>query len=468
MRLRAGIAGILLLATACGEEVTDQTDDQTSGEGESSTDGDPGEVEELGRCAYLSPFTQAPECRVYSGEDWTSDSVDEDCTQLGGEVVEMCASEDVLGRCLLESGPGAYEVVAYGTDASSCSGQKFGCETFGGGTWVPEGICQDDQPDPDPEPQGSVFIPPTLECVAPLPGEEAGNGPDGQVCTWQFISGSTEEGRRFSDYASCEVVLSQRPYYPVPAAEQPDTSDPRMDDPEYTGELAWVREQIEASACICCHSDEAPNGASNWTIDAPGNWMWSFRDAGLAMAAGWIDSTSFGAYPPEENNGFDRTTIGVPSTDPERMAAFFAAELNYRGRVPEDFADDAPFGGPLYTQLIYEPEACSQGEGVAADGTIVWEGGPARYVYVLEADSANPTVPPNLDLPEGTMWRIDMPWDMPAIDSGNVRYGELPSPMSQRFPEAGSPVELTPGTTYYLYVLRDVAIPITRCLFTYK
>jgi hypothetical protein len=33
-------------------------------------------------------------------------------------------------------------------------------------------------------------------------------------------------------------------------------------------------------------------------------------------------------------------------------------------------------------------------------------------------------------------------------------------------PAAGAPSALTPGATYYLYVLEDVGIPITRCLFT--
>lgn len=428
---------------------------------------EPGEPGEVASCAYSSPFTGALECREYRGSDWTAEAVSEDCAQVGGEEVAACSSDDVLGRCQLEDGAGAYDVVAYGTDPSECAGQQFGCETFGGGTWVPEGICEGDTPEPPP-PTGNVFIQPTLECVPPLPGEEPGNGPDGQVCTWQIISASTEEGRRFSDYASCDVVYSQRPYYPVPPAEPEADVDTRMDDPAYVEELAWVREQVEASACICCHSDEAPSGASNWTIDAPGNWMSTFRVQGLAMAAGWINSDSFGAYDPADNNGFDRIQVGVPSTDPERMKAFFVAELGYRGKTFEDFVDEPPFGGPLYTQLVYEPGPCEAGEGVQSDGSIRWEGGDARYVYVLEVGSDNPTVPPNLDLPEGTMWRLDTPAENSPIASGDVRYGEVPGSMTQRYPESQTPIELSPGTDYYLYVLRDVAVPITRCIFTYE
>ena len=56
-----------------------------------------------------------------------------------------------------------------------------------------------------------------------------------------------------------------------------------------------------------------------------------------------------------------------------------------------DFADAAPFGGPLYSQMVYEPSACQNGEGVASDGTLVWTGGLARYVYVLAAGTQSPT-----------------------------------------------------------------------------
>jgi hypothetical protein len=293
-------------------------------------------------------------------------------------------------------------------------------------------------------------------------------GPDGQVCTWQSISASTEEGRSFFDYGDCEVVYSQRPYYSVPPNSLVEEPDPRLDDPEYAAELDWVRSQIEASACVCCHSDTAPNGPANWYVEAPNNWINSFFDSGLALGAGWVDSTSFGAYPPEDNNGFDRINSGIPSTDPERMVAFFVNELAHRGKSEADFADTPAFGGPLYDQLVYEPSACENGEGVMADGSVVWTGGPARYVYVLESGSANPTVPPNLDLPAGTLWRVDVPWDGgEPVNSGEVEYGLLPAGLSQTFPTDGGPQGLVPGQEYYLYVTKDVGIPITRCLFTY-
>lgn len=468
-----------LLLAACADEgaaLDEETSAGSSGAEATTSDADPTTGDPAptvaGSCEYSSPFTQARECREYTGAGWTGADVESACSQLMGTVAldTACDTADVLGRCVLDDGTDLeYVIVAYGTDADSCGDQRLGCETFGGGTWEPASICEGEDPgggsgggsgSTDPFPQ------PRLICTDPLPGEPPGNGENGQVCTWQMISGATEEGRHFDDYADCDVVRVQRPYGFVPPNEAEPAMDPRMDDPAYVTELDWVRSQIEATACVCCHADIAPNGASNWTIDAQGNWMSTFYDTGLALGAGWIDSTSFGAYPPEENNGFDRR-YGIPSTDPERMKAFFEAELTSRGLTEADFSDATPFGGPLYTQLIYEPGRCENGEGVAQDGTLNWTGGDARYVYVLEADSANPTVPPNLDLPDGTLWRVDVPEDGTPLASGSVRYGDTPNGMAQRFPAAGAPTELVPGQDYYLYVTRDVIIPVTRCLFTY-
>jgi hypothetical protein len=36
--------------------------------------------------------------------------------------------------------------------------------------------------------------------------------------------------------------------------------------------------------------------------------------------------------------------------------------------------------------------------------------------------------------------------------------------MRKRLPEA-APAGLESGTTYYLYVLEDIGLPLTRCLF---
>ena len=105
------------------------------------------------------------------------------------------------------------------------------------------------------------------------------------------------------------------------------------------------------------------------------------------------------------------------------MVAFFEGELARRGITRQDLADARPFGGPLYDQLIYEPAACPDSVSITEDGTLNWVGGRARYVYVLEEGSTSPVVPPNLDLPEGTLWRLDVAPESDPVASG-LRYGD--------------------------------------------
>ncbi|MDI3287491.1 proteinase inhibitor [Polyangium sp. 15x6] len=427
-------------------------------------------AEAPGRCIYTSPFTQAEECRDYTGKGWSAESAEADCKALAQSTftkAEACAYPKTLGRCVLDGGKDdEYSIVFPGEDTAQCASTQRGCELFGGGKFLPdacEGVI--DEPG-NPDPSGSVFQWPTEVCADPKAGEPAGQS-SGKVCTFGAISGCTEPGRRFTDYASCEPVLTQRPYWPAPPSDfkTPD-DDPRLSDAQWLGELAWVTEQVEACGCVCCHSEKAApaEGPSNWYIEASPIWTDSFYPTGLALAAGWVSSDALGAYPPDQNNGFSRDVSGLPSTDPARMVAFFEGELLRRGFKKEDFASETPFGGPLYEQSLYVPSDCDAGQGVDAAGKITWTGGDARYVYILSADAKNPGAPPNLDLPEGTLWRLDVPWTAAPVKSG-ITYGEILPNTRQGHPADGSPEKLVPGTKYYLYVWADVGIPITRCLF---
>ena len=435
------------------------------------------EVRAAGSCSYEGVFTQLTECLEFRGPSWSPEAMLAECDAVGATLRpdESCTDTYALGQCLLPSqddaapeASGQKVVVIYSTDSADCDMQRVGCETFGGGTWLPEPLCTNPGAG---LPATGVFVQPTLVCSDPVAGEEPGQGPDGQVCTWQAIAGCTEEGRRFGDYASCDVVRSQRPYYPAPPAEGWDVDDERLADPVYTAELEWVTKQMEASACVCCHatSDSPAAGPSNWYIDAPGNWVNTMAPSGMALAANWISSVAFGAFPPNENNGFNREEAGFPSTNPARMRAFFEAELQRLGYTKGDFEDAPAFGGPLQDQLDFKPSDCGSGDAprVDSDGTVHWEGGSARYIYVLKDNSANPTVPPNLDLPEGTLWRLDVAESTQPLNTGELRYGSTPEGASQRFPENGKPEALKKGERYYLYVTRDVGVPITRCLFTF-
>ena len=424
-----------------------------------------------GRCIYTSPFTQAEECRDYTGKGWSAEAAEADCKAQQKSTftkAESCAYPQSLGRCVLDGGTDdEYSIVFPGEDTSACSGTQRGCELFGGGKFVPD-ACEGVTESPPPDPGETVFQWPTQACVDPKAGEPAGQS-GGKVCTWSTISACTEPGRQFTDYASCDTVLTQRPYWPAPPSEfKTPTDDPRLSDPQYLGELAWVTEQVEACGCVCCHSEKtAPaEGPSNWYIEAGPIWTDSFYPTGLAFAAGWVSSAALGAYPADENNGFSREVSGLPSTDEARMVAFFEGELLRRGYQKEDFANETPFGGPLYEQSLYVPSDCTGGEGVDATGKITWTGGDARYVYVLSADAKNPGAPPNLDLPAGTIWRLDVASTAAPVKSG-ITYGQVLPNTKQGHPASGGPAELVPGTKYYLYVWADVGIPITRCLFDY-
>lgn len=428
----------------------------------------------LGTCRYTNKFSQLAECKDYLGE-WTERQAADDCKSNGSTFAPATkcdiAPADKFGDCIFivdEANQRYARVELPGTEASKCGSMERGCELFGGGSFQPSLVCGGvstvDGPSGLP-----TFQQPSLDCKAPLPGEPAGQSDGGQVCTWSMISGATEEGRDFTAYGNCEMVRTQRPYYPAPTALDANVEDTRLNDAEYAADVAWAKKQIQSTACVCCHSTAAPRGTSNWYVESGPNFLNSFFNRGLAMGAGWIDTVGFGAFPPEQNNGFTRATPQNPghtifvTTDDARMKRIFERELAHRGVTRADFAGQTYGAGPLDAQRFYVPTACDAGEGVAADGTLTWVGGKARYVYVLDQNATSPGVPPNLDTPMGTKWRIDVPWlDGTPVESGTVKYGVVPEGLRERVPA----VPLVSGQQYYLYVLQDIAIPVTRCLFT--
>ena len=311
-----------------------------------------------------------------------------------------------------------------------------------------------------------VFIPPYRSCEPPKSGGP-GQGPNGEVCTNVMISGATEEGRYFPDYASCGVVITQRPFWSAPPARTTAPDDPRLKDAAYMEELAWAKTQIEATGCVCCHDSKSlGKQASQWDVRAEPIWLDSLSDTGLALFAGLADSSVLGAYHADENNGFDRTTIGIPTTDIPRMERFMKAELTRRGISEAEARAVPPFGGPIYENRVAKPTACKAGEGITPEGRVRWQGGNARYVYVLDEKSENPGVPPNLDLPEGTQWRLDVLPNADGVASG-LTFGTTPAGSFQAFPERTPAAALEQGKTYHLTVLRDVGLPLVNCLFTF-
>jgi hypothetical protein len=424
-------------------------------------------------CRYDNLFSGSPECKQYSGSGWTDTSAEADCA-AGATAAppgawtanSQCAVEPTLGSCSVLPADGLdYVIEIGGSEQRDCTTSAHACTAFVGGTFIASSHCEGySQPPMSTDPtESTIFKWPTQTCVSALEGEPEG-ATDGEVCTWNLISASTEEGRRYVDYGSCDVVYSNRPYYPLGAWEEPPLEDPRYDDATWLAESDWVASQVRSSACVCCHSDAAPSGASRWSVDSGPLWVETMSDEALALFSGHTDSSVLGAFDPADNNGFDRVNSAMPTTDVPRMLAFFQGELERRGVTDTFLQGLLDVGGPLLVQRDFVPGVCGEGEGMDAAGDLVWTGAEARYLYVLSAESANPGLPPNFDLPEGILWRADVLHDVDPFASG-VAYGMLPMGALQRFPESGAPQALVSGQEYYLYVLQDVAIPLARCLF---
>ena len=457
---------VFTLLAACESAKTEIT-----GQSSSEMDIEPNNGEsprmDIGSCDYNNLFSSTPECRNYTGSAWTLESAQSDCTAQPESVFNesLCDESFSLGTCTIDADDGlGYELILAGEAPSGCQSAAQGCVVFARGDFTPSTRCEGQFEPVEPvlpDEVGDVFVPFELMCRDEISREEGGS------CAWQAIGGCAPEGELFSDYASCNPVLTQRPYAPVPASgfETP-IDDPIRSDEDFLTEVEWVRSQAKSCGCVCCHEEsKTPSGAAVWDTDREGIWTDDWNPSGLAMGAGWLDSSSLGAFPSSENNGFDRESTVLPTTDVERMIRFFEGELARRGYTREDFNDATPIGGPIYDQQIFEPSECENGEGVSTDGTISWVGGAARYFYVLELGSANPGPPPNLDLPEGTIWRLDVSHEASAISEAT--FGVTPETTRQGYPQEGSPAALVEGQQYYLYVVRDIGIPLTRCLFTY-
>ncbi len=407
-------------------------------------------------CALTNPFSNEPECKSYVGRAWTEATAAEDCAdgQYGEPGVfgtTPCDVADLMGTCTVASYFGQdYRLDLGGSNPDFCTATARACTNFLDGTFDAAEPCEDAYV-PPPVNNSFVFEWPTRTCVTPAEGTPAGQGPDGRVCTWNLISGCTEEGRSYLEYGDCDVVRTNRPYYAVPTRPVGGGDDPRLQDPSFVTESNWIRDQVAACACVCCHTDEAPQGPSMWSIDDGPLFIDSMSDTAIAMFAGYIDSNAFGAFDPDQNNGFDRLRSALPTTDVPRTLAFFQDEFTRRD-IDESWAlSQRAIGGPI-----------------DATGTLHWPVDRlARYVYVLRPEAVNPGMPPNLDLPAGTLWRVDMPYDETPLQSGSVRYGEVPPLMRQAWPDDGSaPLPLISGTQYYLYILEDIAFPISRCIAT--
>lgn len=172
-------------------------------------------------------------------------------------------------------------------------------------------------------------------------------GSDQIVCAHAFISGCTVEGRNYAEDVSCPDVRKQgRPFRPYPAPREPSPTDPRLKDPVFMEELNWVTTQIRSCGCACCHDTSKMSDFALWDINKPYVWIEQMTRRGVVILSGQLDSGGLGGIPPSDNNGFDRSQTGAPTTDPERFKAFFEAEAKRQGITPEEIAKMRPLGIP--------------------------------------------------------------------------------------------------------------------------
>lgn len=133
---------LLLLAFAlipclhgCGDGDASDEDGSSSDTGDTSVQD--GEL----YCHYVNPFTQAAECRVYTGSGWDGVSMAENCgspmpSTLGELDATACDTASAVGKCTVDKGQETESVTwFYDYDAASL---KSGCEQFSHGTWESE------------------------------------------------------------------------------------------------------------------------------------------------------------------------------------------------------------------------------------------------------------------------------------------------------------------------------------------
>ena len=304
------------------------------------------------------------------------------------------------------------------------------------------------------------------EDTALVPGE----GGTEQLCVNDNFSGNVPEGLAFTDVLTCDRAFTQGPSWFAPPG-QVHTSDPGLlDDEVYVAELDWVSDQILASGCACCHASAADSGhVSGFDVTGPGVWTDSMTNAQLAMAAGrFPEHLLFGHYDAADNHGFDRTETLFASTDPERMRAFFEGEMARRGADQEDLDEAQGQFDALFGRLSEAPIACTAPYEGVVDGRLTWNGDGVRQLYILEVGADAPGFPPNLHLPEGTVWALFVEPDAEPVLSGAVAPGEVPAGAWQAFPADGAPPVLEEGTTYTLYASPDVMnVREANCTFTW-
>ncbi len=291
------------------------------------------------------------------------------------------------------------------------------------------------------------------------------------ICVWQSVVATVPEGIAYTELASCEKPFTQAPSWFIPPTQVHVSEPALLDDPDFTAELDWVQRQVRSSACACCHASSVGSGnTSGFDVDAPEVWTDTIDTYRLGMLSGVLDDHRlFGALPASENHGFDREDTMFPSTDPERMRAFFVNEFERRGGTDEDLERGQKAFESFFGKRFVDSEDCvSPWEGIE-DGKLIWNGDrTARQVYVQEIGSDIPGFPPSMDQPEGTVWALYVSPDGSPVESGALSIGDVPDGAYQAVPADGSAPAFEEGKSYRVYATPDFMLNrMISCNFTY-
>ena len=290
-----------------------------------------------------------------------------------------------------------------------------------------------------------------------------------EVCFWDQVAGAVPEGEVFGERSECNIVRTQGPSWFVPPVPLIEHDEEALNDEDFARELEWAREQGWASGCACCHSSQTTGYASRWDYDAPGIWTDTLPMSGVVMGAGLADEHNLlGFWDASDNFGFDREHAIIPTTDIDRMQAFFQKEFERRGGTEKDIQDAKDLFLRANFQIFEEASECiSPFEGVDENGVVHWNGAEARQIYIQEVDADNPGFPPNFDLPDKTAWALYVEPTAEPIEQGTVKIGEQPAGSLQTMPADGSYPVLEAGKTYKLFVNPDfMLVRLANCTFT--
>ena len=281
------------------------------------------------------------------------------------------------------------------------------------------------------------------------------------VCVWNSPTAVAPEGIKFADVGSCDHVFTQAPSWFVHPERLYASDQALLEDTAFAEELLWAQGQVASSGCSCCHSSQSGSGhATAWDADAPAVWTDTISLARLYLLSGMIaEHKEFGAFDPADNHGARRDVVMIPSSDPERLRAFFVSEFERRGGTDVDKEDAQKQMDALFSRKEAEPRDCIDPFEGLIDGKLAWNSSAGvRQVYLQEVGSEIPGFPPNLDRPAGTVWAFRLPADMEPLLSGTVVPGELPEGAVQLVPEDNAIPQFESGKRYRFFATPDVML----------